>query len=221
MKRITTWIALGWSVICVGCAAEVSDPDVDDSPVGVSEEPLRQGHHPRHEHCGRDADSRSAEAIVDQSFVPPPLDLGASLNDGFRFAAQTFTAAVDGSLTAVSVDILNDSTLPPHIGIRAVSNGLPEAVNLAEGTATGGSTLADRIALSAPVRQRAGQQFAIVVDYPDASPPGHGTWAGATGDLYGDGTFAASADGSSWQVGSGADVFFETFVVPRKHPHCR
>jgi hypothetical protein len=162
---------------------------------------------------------------VDQSFAPPPLDLGASLNDAFRFAAQTFTAAVDGSLTAVSVEILGDSTLPFHIGLRAVSNGLPEAVDLAEGNpTTADSTLADRIALSAPVRQRAGQQFAIVVDYPAPPPgstPGHGTWAGATGDLYADGTLAFSADGSSWQAGSGADVFFETFVVPSKHPPCR
>jgi len=213
MKRTISWIALGWSVMSVGCAADVSDADVDDSPVGVSEELLKQDHHSGHGHC---------EAIVDQSFAPPPLDLGASLNDGFRFAAQTFTAAVDGSLTAVSVEILSDSEVPFHIGIRAVSNGLPGAVNLAEGTATTVvSTLADRIALSAPVRQRAGQQFAIVVDYPDASPPGHGTWSGATGDLYGAGTFAFSADGSNWQAGSGNDVFFETFVIPRKHGHCR
>jgi len=217
MKRTIAWIALGWSVMCVGCAADISTPDVDDSPVGVSEELSKKDRDSRHGHC---------EPIVDQSFTPPPLDLGVSLNVAFRFAAQTFTAAVDGSLTAVSVDILGDSELPFHIGIRAVRNGLPEATNLAEATApTSSSTLADRITLSAPVRQRAGQQFAIVVDYPDGLPPGpvmgHGTWSGATGDLYTDGTLAFSPDGSSWQAGSGFDVFFETFVVPKKHGHCR
>jgi hypothetical protein len=216
---------LGGCVMCVGCAADVSASDVDDSPVGVSEEALKHDHHSHHGHCGRDGHSSSAEPIVDQSFAPPPLDLGASINDAFRFAAQTFTAAVDGSLTAVSVEILGDSPLPFHIGLRAVDNGLPGSIDLAEGNpATANSTLADPIALSTPVRQHAGQQFAIVVDYPAPPPgssPGHGTWAGATGDLYADGSSAFSADGSSWQAGTGADVFFETFVVPSKHAHCR
>jgi hypothetical protein len=69
----------------------------------------------------------------------------------------------------------------------------------------------------------AGVQYAIVVNYEGAPPPGpgqfQGGWAGASGNQYpGGAAYASFLDGISWVVEEagllGADLHFQTYVNP-------
>ena len=93
------------------------------------------------------------------------------INDGARFVGQTYTAGRTGTLSgvAVSVRAAFGSKLPLRVSIRDTVVGLPG--NAILGTTTLGtaeSPLTSIIQFSPPVTQLKGQQYAIVVDYPDA-----------------------------------------------------
>jgi hypothetical protein len=75
------------------------------------------------------------------------------------------------------------------------------------------SSLTSIIQFSSPVAQVKGQQYAIVVDYPDAPPIGQpqGVWSGTTTDCYSGGNDVGSGDGVTWSLGSD-ELHFEVFI---------
>jgi hypothetical protein len=69
------------------------------------------------------------------------------------------------------------------------------------------------------IRITAGVQYAIVVNYEGAPPPGpdqfQGIWAGESGNQYTRGALYASfLDGISWFLLAEGDVHFQTYVNP-------
>lgn len=162
--------------------------------------------------------SFAGASIIDQSFTSP-TDLGADINEGFAFVGQTYTAGLTGTLAGVSVDIVEFSpnSFPLDVQIRTVMNGLPTTTILGE-TSTTAFSLADIIPFPETIPQVAGTEYAIVVDFLGAPPPGPGqsvgVWGGASGDLYPRGDLVFSSDeGMTWlNLGGGGDVHFITFV---------
>jgi chitodextrinase len=157
---------------------------------------------------------------LDQSFTTP-TNLGSNINEGFRFIAQTYTAGANGVLRGVAIEVFSNSSFTLHVAVRDTTAGSPNDVILADTRlAAGGATLNDVIALPVAVQQVAGHRYAIVVDYPDAPPPGpnqlQGNWLGATGNVYPRGGNMASNDGRTWTSfeGNGFDVHFQTYVSP-------
>ena len=60
----------------------------------------------------------TSPGVLDQSFIPGNSGLGAVLNEGFKFTAQTFTAGASGKLEAIEIVVetftsakLNDKDL--------------------------------------------------------------------------------------------------------------
>ena len=99
-----------------------------------------------------------------------------------------------------------------HVTVRAATNGVPGAI-LGEttlGTATSG--LNNLITFTNSIQQVAGQQYAIVVDYPPG--PGAGLWNGSTQNPYAGGTLVADSGGGSWIIEPNYDLQFRTYVVP-------
>jgi hypothetical protein len=163
-------------------------------------------------------------ARLDQSFTTPS-DLSAGLYGLPALEAQSYTAGISGTLQGVAIDVTAvDPTLVARIRIEAVSGGIPTNVVLGQARASGGGNLSINtvIPFSTPIQQVAGQQYAIVVDYPEAPPFEDGIleaadWNGATGNAYPAGTLLSSFDGgASWQsfANEGFDVHFRTFVIP-------
>jgi hypothetical protein len=142
---------------------------------------------------GRGDDLGTGIAVVealtlDQSFTSP-TDLGADINECCRFAAQTFTAGLTGTLGAVSIDVGSTSRFPLHVAVRTVIDGVPSPTVLGETTLSPSSApLSLLITFPQVIHIAAGVQYAIVVNYEGAPPPGpgqsQGIWAGATGDQY-------------------------------------
>jgi hypothetical protein len=163
--------------------------------------------------------SAVVEALtLDQSFTSPN-DLGAAINECCRFVAQTFTAGLTGTLGAVTINVQSSSRFPLHVAIRTVIDGVPSTMVLGETTLRSGSApLSLLITFPQVIPIVAGVQYAIVVNYEGAPPPGpgqsQGNWAGATGDRYPDGALYFSfLDGISWvMLTPGADVHFQTYV---------
>jgi hypothetical protein len=164
--------------------------------------------------------SAAMQGEVDQEFAAP-VDAGASINDGFRYVAQTYTAGVSGWLSGVSLDVTPGGTFPLRVSIHETRNGIPKPRALASSVlTTTGADFSQIIELPCHVAQLAGHGYAIVVDYPSAPLPGpsngQGTWQGATGDLYASGSALLSNDARSWQDsgGLGLDLHFVTRVIP-------
>ena len=163
-------------------------------------------------------------ARLDQSFTTPS-DLSAGLYGLPVAEAQSYTAGISGTLQGVAVDVTAvDQTLVARIRIESVSGGIPTNVVLGQARASGGGNLSINtvIPFSTPIPQVAGQQYAILVDYPEA-PPFHdgiieaADWIGATGNAYPAGTLLSTFDGgATWQsyASEGFDVHFRTFVIP-------
>jgi len=131
---------------------------------------------------------------------------------------QTYTAGLTGTLAGVSVDIVERSgdNFPLDVQIRTAMGGLPTTTTLGE-TSTTAFSLNDVITIPQTVTQVAGVEYAIVVDFLGAPPPGPnqfvGIWSGATGNLYPRGDLVFSFDGGlTFDLSSGADVHFITFV---------
>ena len=78
------------------------------------------------------------------------------------------------------------------------------------------------IPFSTAIPQVAGQQYAILVDYPEAPTFVDGiqntaSWNGSDGNLYPAGTtFSTFDNGATWQsfASQGFDLHFKTFVIP-------
>lgn len=163
-------------------------------------------------------------AQLDQSFTTPS-DLSAGLYGLPVFEAQTYTAGITGTLQGVALNITAvDPTLRARIQIRSLTAaGVPSNTTLGEARANPGNlSLATVIPFSNAIPQVAGQQYAILVDYPEAPPFQNATieaadWIGATGNAYAAGTLMSTFDGgATWQsfVDEGFDVHFRTFVIP-------
>ena len=171
-----------------------------------------------------------AQAIVDQSFTPPASYGGydSAIDGCCAFIAQTYTAGLTGTLAGVSISVETQGTYPLHVAIRTVKSGIPTSTVLGDVILSANSPqLKDLIEFRQLIPQVAGLQYAIVVSYLDAPPPGQlaagvGNWDGATsltyGSLYAGGDMFGSVDGVSWgPKPSGpvvGDLFFKTYVSP-------
>jgi hypothetical protein len=112
-----------------------------------------------------------------------------------------------------------------RIQIETIVNGVPSHVVLGSARAARGGDLSINtvIPFSTAIPQVAGQQYAILVDYPDAQMFVDGientaSWNGATGNLYPAGTLLSTFDnGATWTsfASDGFDVHFQTFVIPK------
>ncbi len=155
---------------------------------------------------------------IDQSLTGP-ADLGADVNECCAFIGQTYTAGLTGTLAGVSVDIAERAgdNFPLQVQIRSAAGGLPTGTILGETTTTAFS-LNDFIAFSGTIPQVAGDQYAIVVDFLGAPPPGPsqyvGIWTGTVDSLYPGGSSVFSLNGGvTWAPnGQGNDTFFTTYV---------
>jgi hypothetical protein len=162
---------------------------------------------------------------LDQSFtaVPTGTLLIALINACCRFVAQTFTAGLTGTLGGVNIDVQSRSIFPLHVAIRTVIDGVPSTTVLGETTLSSSSApLSLLITFPQVIPIVAGVQYAIVVNYEGAPPPGgsqiQGAWLGAVGDQYPRGQLYSSfLDGISWFLSDGLDGFdvhFQTYVNP-------
>ena len=162
--------------------------------------------------------SAQAAAVVDQSFTTPN-NLSAAINECCRFVAQTFTAGRTGDLEGVNIDVLGFRSGQLHIAIRTVADGRPTATVLGETVlASNSAPLSLLITFPERIAVVAGTQYAIVVDYEGAPPPGpdqaRGSWAGAVDDVYPRGSlFFSFSDGVTWFGETGFDVHFRTYVT--------
>jgi hypothetical protein len=166
----------------------------------------------------------SNTAELDQSFIT-----GNDLSDGLygkpALMAQSYTAGISGTLQGVAIDVSAiDVTQIARIQIEALAGGIPSNVVLGSARAARGGDLSINtvIPLAGSIPQVAGQQYAILVDYPDAPPFVNGientaSWNGSDGDLYPAGTMFTTFDGgTTWQsfASDGFDLHFQTFVIP-------
>ena len=166
----------------------------------------------------------SGTAQLDQSFIT-----GNDLSDGVYgnpvFMAQSYTAGITGTLQGVTLDVSAiDPTLVALIKIEAIANGVPSNVVLGQARApkAGDLGFGDRVVFTTSIPQVAGQQYAILVNYPEAPTFFDGientaSWNGSDGDLYPAGTLLSTFDGgTTWQsfASDGFDVHFQTFVIP-------
>jgi hypothetical protein len=158
-------------------------------------------------------------AVVDQSFTAGN-NLTTIINDCCAYVAQTYTAGLTGTLNSIRIDTRTHGFADPlslDIQARSVSGGLPTSTILGNVVFSGTPSFADVISFASEhVPQIAGEQYALVVHYIDAPPPGHpeGRWDGAVGDLYPDGADLLSFDGGlSWVgIADGFDSHFVTIV---------
>jgi hypothetical protein len=164
-------------------------------------------------------------AQLDQSFTVGANDLSAGLYGKPVFEAQSYTAGITGTLQGVAIDVSAlDVTQVARIQIEAIVNGVPSNVVLGTARAAKGGDLSINTVIPIPgnVAQVKGQQYAILVDYPDAPPFVNGigntaSWNGADGNGYAAGTMFATFDGgTTWTsyASQGFDLHFQTFVVP-------
>ena len=111
-----------------------------------------------------------------------------------------------------------------RIKIEAIVGGQPSNVVLGQARAAKGGDLSINtvIPFSTAIAQVAGQQYAILVDYPDAPTFFNGignpaSWNGSDGNLYAAGTMFSTFDnGATWtsEASAGTDLHFQTFVIP-------
>jgi hypothetical protein len=165
----------------------------------------------------------SGAARLDQSFIT-----GNDLSDGLYgrpvLMAQSFTAGISGTLQGVAIDVTAiDPSLVARIQIEAIAGGVPSNVVLGQARAASGDlAVTTVIPFSTAIPQVAGQQYAILVDYPEAPPFVDGientaSWNGSDGNLYPGGTLLSTFDnGTTWQSfeSDGFDLHFQTFVIP-------
>ena len=166
----------------------------------------------------------SNTARLDQSFTTGN-DLSAGLYGPGAFEAQSYTAGITGTLQGVAIDVSAiDPSLVARVRIEAIVGGQPSNVVLGEARAARGGDLSINtvIPFTTPIPQVAGQQYAILVNYPEAPPFVNGiqntaSWNGSDGNLYPAGTLLSTFDnGATWQsfADEGFDLHFQTFVIP-------
>jgi len=168
-----------------------------------------------------------AQPVIDQSFTYPTSAM-SFINECCAFIAQTFTAGVSGTLDGVNIDVASaqNSPFPLHVAIHTVTiSGEPSSTILGNTTLSSNSAPPSLlITFPQVINIVAGVQYAIVVYYEGAPPPGayqsQGVWYGAAdnSDYYLGGDTYGSIDGSSWFSGSAAaviyiDLHFQTYVT--------
>jgi hypothetical protein len=162
-----------------------------------------------------------AVPVRDQS-VTEPFNATAFINEGFPLVAQIYTAGVSGTLAAVNVNVTSNAGFPLRVSVRSVVDGLPTTTVLGEVLLSEGSApLSLAVRFGDSIAQIAGEQYALVVDYPtQPSPAGLvNFWSGASDDVYAGGVAAASVDGVNWIVeNASVDLHFRTFVNPVPAP---
>jgi hypothetical protein len=162
---------------------------------------------------------------LDQSFTVGNNDLSDGLYGKPALMAQSYTAGITGTLQGVAIDVSAiDVTQVARIQIEAIAGGVPSNVVLGQARAARGGDLSIStvIPFSTAIPQVKGQQYAILVDYPEAPPFVNGientaSWNGSTGDLYPAGTLLSTFDnGATWTsfASDGFDVHFQTLVIP-------
>jgi hypothetical protein len=163
-------------------------------------------------------------AVLDQSFTSPG-DLSDGLYGHPVLMAQSYTAGVSGTLQGVAIDVSAlDVTKVARVQIEAITGGQPSNVVLGQARAASGGDLSINtvIPFSTTITQVAGQQYAILVDYPEAPPFVDGigntaSWNGSDGNFYAAGTMFSTFDnGATWTSyqAQGFDLHFRTFVIP-------
>jgi hypothetical protein len=178
---------------------------------------------------------RTAAAVLDQSFVAPSDIVFAMLNG--QFIGQTYTVGVTGRLVGVNLDIffckpsqgctpITDTRFPMQISIYDTVNGLPTTV-LGSTTlpAAQAAPLSLLITFPQVITEIAGEQHAIVVNFPGSTPgpccpfPNNGLWHGSAVNPYPGGTDVVSVDGGvSWLTDSRVDLHFQTYVESIPEP---
>ena len=159
-----------------------------------------------------------AGVIEDQSNTGS-TNAAANINECCKFIAQSLTAGVSGTLDSVAIDVSSSlDEFPLHVAIRPMEDGVPAATVLGEVTiTTSDSPLSNLIEFPRTIEIVAGEQYAIVVNYEGAPPPGpgqsQGFWLGNFPDPYPYGqAFSSELDGVVWIPNSNSDLFFVTFV---------
>jgi len=177
---------------------------------------------------------RAPAAVLDQSFVAPGDVFEAIL--GGQYIGQTYTAGVTGRLVGVNLDIsfcifpgcipITDTRFPMQISIYDTANGRP-TTTLGSATLPAGqeAPLSLLITFSQAITEVAGEQHAIVVNFPGSTLgpccpfPNNGIWNGSGVNPYPGGTFVVSVDGGvSWLTDSRFDLHFQTYVEPIPEP---
>jgi hypothetical protein len=123
----------------------------------------------------------------------------------------------------INVNPFGNPTSNLHVAIHTVENGLPTLNVLGSTTLnSAGSSLSELITLPQPIPIVAGVQYAIVLNYINAPPPGaeQGYWFGRgfRQDFYKGGESLALR-GTDWVngwigQGRGTDNHFQTYVIP-------
>lgn len=167
-------------------------------------------------------------AGLDQSFTSP-TSLSGGVYSCCDYAGQTFTVGRTGLLAAVTIDVRAGSgtTEPLHVAIRDLdANGLPADVVAETTIGRSSSSSSQPILFPTPPLLFAGRRYAILVNYVGDSPDELlGSWDGAIGDAYPDGTdIFTYNDGATWvnYEDQGYDAHFQTFVasVPTAKRSC-
>jgi hypothetical protein len=162
--------------------------------------------------------------IEDQSFTTP-TDISISFAAlPLTYVAQTFTAGQSGILRAVAIDMLPASEGDVRVDVRAVVNGVPTDMVLAnhqlsfdELQVLAADPLAYQITFP-DTYITAGTQYAIVINYTSYTNTfiPQGMWFGAQGDPYTGGAAFTAGDAATlnWiPEPNGRDLHFRTFVI--------
>ena len=162
------------------------------------------------------------QVVLDQSLASPHTG-GFNINEGFSSVGQVFTAGLSGSLAGVNIAIQSQSIYPLHVAIRGVTAGVPDSAVLGETTLAQSAVSLDYlITFPQTIPMTAGVQYAIVVDYVGAPPPGAGHGQGAWEEAYGMDYYPAGSpvefNGNNWVQDSSGDLLFQTFVQTVPEP---
>ncbi len=140
---------------------------------------------------------------------------------GMFIGAQTYTAAVTGSLNRVVLSIGRyDSAGPLTVSVQTTTGGIPSGTVLASATVLLASTPNDATAHSVPVAlspslSTAGTRYAIVLAAPAAGPDAAWLWTTDTTGSYAGGAALRRITGlGSWTSPGLPDYGFETYVDP-------
>ena len=140
---------------------------------------------------------------------------------GMFIGAQTYTAAVTGSLNRVVLSIGRyDNAGPLTVSIQTTTGGIPSGTVLASATVLLASTPNDATAHSVPVAlspslSTAGTQYAIVLAAPAARPDTAWLWTTDITGSYAGGSVVRGITGlATWTIAPARDYSFATYVDP-------
>ena len=171
------------------------------------------------------ASAATPGAVLDQSATGTPNAFSYITHlEGYR-AAQTFTPALSGQLTDVSVWLSFDAGFSLDAGltvtITPVVGGLPDTgtalatATIPHGVVTTTAAQVD-VSFTTPAQVTAGQQYAIVLNEISAGQtPGshtHYRLAGFNATTYAGGSLVTAPSNNPWSVQAG-DAWFQTYVL--------